>query len=1389
MTNSTLDRHLRGLEAFSWQLNSSLALESVLGVLADGVEQMLGADRCTIFLRDARTERVQCVLARGLSVEYTEAVERLYRQLPGGMLLAERAQWIEDARSEARFEGVHELIEQEGFRSMLLVGLRHQDVALGAFVAYYDHIQGADDQRWFLAQTLANQAAVAIKHVQSYAAAQLRLTELEKLRQAAVEINGQRDLESTLDVIARHAVDMLGVFCTYIYLYDPVRNQLIVRAGYNVPPSHIGRRMDLGEGLAGRVFVSGEPAIVADHATWEGASPVWKDVDFGTILQVPLRYREDTLGVLAFVHQTGHLTFDDDAMRAAGLFAYQAAASLASALGLAEIHRRADHLMALQRVTTAVTASLDLQDLLQLVVDELQRTFGYTLTSILRREGDLLVSQATAVMAGRVSGNGDLALSQGIIGRAARTGQSQYVADVSQDSDFVLLVTGTGVEACVPVMMDGSVWGVLNVEAENSSVLSPSDVALLEMLSQQISVAISNARLYRAVQRRIEETERLKKFNEDLLRGVEAGILLERVDDRIEFVNPRLCEMVGYSAEQLVGEPTAMLLSSEMDAYVDRQATGRRSGEKGRYEAALLHRDGYEVPVLVNSTPVFENGLFVGTLTAFADITQRKRTEQTLLALNSAAATVRRATDPQQVHTTISRELYKLGLSSGIFTADPASGTVQIEHLNYAGKLEGVVPIIEEMLKILFQRAPLGGLPHFGRAVKESHAVFEDQPMATILDTLSELGKVWPDALPEGLFSLRAILAPLISQRRTFGILAVVGEQLTEADLPAVEAFANQTSVALDNARLLAAERRERQRAEILSNVARILSSALDLEVALHEVMEQLQRIIPYDGSALYLLQDGQLHCRAVEGVVAQAELGSVLDVLASPALSEMVQSPRPMLFTHTQMEVREQGMPGDAHAASWIGAPLVAEGQLFGLLSVETAQADFYDAEDLHVMATFADQVSVAIQRAKHYSDSQQRLRELSNLAQVSAALNEAFDLASVLDVVLASACDLVGTDRGVVALVDKPGLALRVVAARGQDASFAERINQARRELPLDLSLDPVIRPRVLVEPSDAGRMFDQTTCVVLRLEGQVIGLIELDLAGLDEKRHRLLMALADLAAAAIDKARLYDETRRAYEDLRQMDRLKDEFVSNVSHELRTPLTFVKGYVEYLLEGYAGDLNTEQREALTIVLDRSNAVVRLVDDIISLKRAEMYVVDMAPVDLAEVARACAQGSLAAANKAGVTIVQDFAPHLPHVLGDAKRLGQVFDNLIGNAIKFSPNGGVVTVRLLWQYDKVQVRIRDTGIGIPKDNLNKIWDRFYQIDSTSTRRFAGTGLGLAIVKRIVEAHRGEITVESTMGEGTTFCFTLPVYAPHEDLQTHVALALDPTLETGGHYGP
>jgi signal transduction histidine kinase len=264
-------------------------------------------------------------------------------------------------------------------------------------------------------------------------------------------------------------------------------------------------------------------------------------------------------------------------------------------------------------------------------------------------------------------------------------------------------------------------------------------------------------------------------------------------------------------------------------------------------------------------------------------------------------------------------------------------------------------------------------------------------------------------------------------------------------------------------------------------------------------------------------------------------------------------------------------------------------------------------------------------------------------------------------------------------------------------------------------------------------------------------------------------LLTAIADLAAVAIDKAQLYQDTVRAYEELRDLDRLKDEFVQNVSHELRTPLTFVKGYVEYLLEGYAGDLSQGQRQALEIVLDRSNAIIRLVNDIVSLKQAELHELDLQPLALELIAIACVEGSRVAAEQAGIRMQLAIAPDLPKVHGDSKRLGQVFDNLLGNAIKFSPDGGEISVRLSHLGHQVQVDVRDMGIGMPPDRLDQIWDRFYQLDSASTRRFPGAGLGLAIVKRIIDAHDGRIWVESELNVGSTFSFLLPVYDETDDV--------------------
>lgn len=263
-----------------------------------------------------------------------------------------------------------------------------------------------------------------------------------------------------------------------------------------------------------------------------------------------------------------------------------------------------------------------------------------------------------------------------------------------------------------------------------------------------------------------------------------------------------------------------------------------------------------------------------------------------------------------------------------------------------------------------------------------------------------------------------------------------------------------------------------------------------------------------------------------------------------------------------------------------------------------------------------------------------------------------------------------------------------------------------------------------------------------------------------------------LANQIAVAIDNARLYHmvqknavELERANLELRQLDRLKDEFIQTVSHELRTPLTFVRGYVELILEESLGPVTPEQRTGLQTVLDRADAVIALVNDIISLTKNEDELLQLAPVDLVEVINRSLAGAQVVAENSHIKLYAVIPAELPKLMGDQRRIGQILDNLLGNAIKFSPDGGKVTVEAIQCDKEILLSVADQGIGIPTDKLPRIWDRFYQVDGGMARRFGGSGLGLTIVKRIVEAHGGRVWAESTLGKGSKFTCALPIAGP------------------------
>lgn len=241
-----------------------------------------------------------------------------------------------------------------------------------------------------------------------------------------------------------------------------------------------------------------------------------------------------------------------------------------------------------------------------------------------------------------------------------------------------------------------------------------------------------------------------------------------------------------------------------------------------------------------------------------------------------------------------------------------------------------------------------------------------------------------------------------------------------------------------------------------------------------------------------------------------------------------------------------------------------------------------------------------------------------------------------------------------------------------------------------------------------------------------------------------------------------RLVYEARKEATLKTELEEIMLTFVSNVSHELRTPLTCIKGYTETLLEGAMDDAALAKRW-LTVINDEAQRLERLINDLLDLSMIEAHQVEMkfGSVDLAAVCRHAAAILEPHGNKGKVKIELDIPKKLPRWYADEDRISQVVLNLIDNAIKYSPPGGIVTVRLTCDKEKVRIEVIDRGTGMPEDQLPRIFERFYRVEKGSSARFGGRGLGLSIAMHIVEAHGGELQVESKLGQGTTFRVVLP----------------------------
>lgn len=629
------------------------------------------------------------------------------------------------------------------------------------------------------------------------------------------------------------------------------------------------------------------------------------------------------------------------------------------------------------------------------------------------------------------------------------------------------------------------------------------------------------------------------------------------------------------------------------------------------------------------------------------------------------------------------------------------------------------------------------------------------------------------------------IFVPLVRRNKVLGLLALgdVTEQrnYSPGQLRLAQNLAGQAAVAIEHAHLFGQAQRRIEELSTFHDIVLRLNEPLKLNVVLDTITESALKLIPatnlhiflYDsetktfskGSALW--RDG----RRTAAVPKLRPAGTGLT-------ATVVQEGRPIVINDAANHPFFQSEP----ASNWgicaiAGFPLKYGEKIIGAFTATYLYPHTFSEDELLLLNLLAEQAAVAIRNASSFAESQRRLRDMSALVDMAKQVTGNLKLQSVLQTTVQILQGLMNARASTITMLTDDGEDLIVKAAVGINPEFMN----ARMKLSEGISGIVVQNGKLIYirdSYSDPNFLFFDDVVrsllvVPLMVRDKPVGTLTIDSDrphAFSESDMQLMTIAAAQVSVAIANARLFEELEDraaelaiAYDELKESDRLKDELVQNVSHELRTPLTFVKGYVDLLMDGDKGLLTPEQQEYLQIVSDKTDDITRIIEDIITLQRIDSGNLQLEVMPMATLLRTAVTNHRLVADKRGLSIVCTIPEGQNGLVKiDKGRMNQVLDNLIGNAFKFSPDGGTINLSMAVNDDDVLVSVVDEGIGMPAEKHQRIFERFYQIDGSSRRRFGGTGIGLAIVKRIIDAHDGRIWVESEINKGSAFYFTLPI---------------------------
>jgi len=560
------------------------------------------------------------------------------------------------------------------------------------------------------------------------------------------------------------------------------------------------------------------------------------------------------------------------------------------------------------------------------------------------------------------------------------------------------------------------------------------------------------------------------------------------------------------------------------------------------------------------------------------------------------------------------------------------------------------------------------------------------------------------------------------------------------------------------------AARDQSARFEALYNVSRVLGSSLDLQVVLDQVMDAIIQLSNAERGFLMLQDDdGGLTVKAARNFDQQT-IASEDFKFSRTVVNQVLDSGEAILTTNASEDPRFAGQASIVAQSlrSIMATPLRARGSVIGVAYVDSrALAGLFRNEDLNALDAFSAQAAIALDNALLFSATDEalsrRVEELTQLRRIDMQLNQTLDVERAINFTLEWSCKLAGGDAGFLGLVSREGT---VTDTYHYGFNEQNTPNGSLTEIYPE-TIQIIQQGNVITKRSNDGIAY---MGVPIRRDRDIIGVVIIE-------RHNGAMFTedhTDLVERVISRASIAIENGRLYSAVQAADRAKSEFVGIVAHDLKSPMTGIKGYAELLI--MLGELDENQVSYLRKISNTVGRMEILVSDLADISRIESghFFMEETRFAVDDVVQSVKDGTMPQIQERNHKFVEEIEPDLPELYTDYYRLLQVLTNLVSNAYKYTPDGGTITLRAFKEDDRVRFSVEDTGIGLTEEQVAKLGTKFWRADDDYTRAQPGTGLGFSITRSLVEQMGDYIHIESTVGEGSNFTFSVPIAATTGD---------------------